>query len=408
MRAGGPGLRLFGTEERDAVLDVISTLELSRYRFDSAAESGTQSYTYRFERRLEELMGIRHCLGMNSCTSALLTGLWATGIGPGDEVIVPGYTFIASIAAIAYTGATPVLAEIDDRLMLYPDDIAARITPRTKAILCVHMLGMPCDMAGIMVVAARHGLMVFEDCAQACGGMYRGQSLGSFGRFGATSLNVFKTFTAGDGGVFFTNDSDLYDSAFAIHDHGSKPGRLGVADAESLLGLNFRMHEMTGALAGAQLAKLQNNLSRLRKRKAALAAALDDLPRARVIESHDPEGECGTVLAIRFDAADHTARAAEELGSRRLDESGKHNYRNIPPLAQLSVPRAVSAARTGTPAHGPADLPYTDDFLSRTLIIGIGLNDSYLGAGLTLDPELDGNDLISFADEIHAAIEKTS
>jgi dTDP-4-amino-4,6-dideoxygalactose transaminase len=401
-------MRLFGTEERDAVLDVLSTLELSRYRFDDVDETCAQSHTYRFERRLEELLGIRHCLGMNSCTSALLTGLWATGIGPGDEVIVPGYTFVASMAAIAYTGATPVLAEIDDRLMLDPKDIAARITPRTKAILCVHMLGMPCDMAGAMEVAAEHGLMVFEDCAQACGGMFRGRSLGSFGRFGATSLNVFKTFTAGDGGVFFTNDSDLHDSAFAIHDHGSKPGRLGVADAESLLGLNFRMHEMTGALAGAQLAKLPNNLARLRQRKAALAEALGDLPRARVIESHDPAGECGTVLAIRFDNAAQTAEVAEALAIRRLDESGKHNYRNIPQLAQLAVPRAISATRIGDHATGMADLPRTDDILGRTLIIGIGLNDSYLGAGLTLDPELGGNGLLSFAEGIRAAIERTS
>lgn len=406
--AGGPGMRLFGAEERAAVLDVLTTLELSRYRFDNDAEAGAQSHTYRFERSLEELMGIRHCLGMNSCTSALLTGLWAMDIGPGDEVILPGYTFVASMAAVAYTGATPVLAEIDDRMMLDPADIAARITPRTKAILCVHMLGMPCDMAGVMEVAAAHGLMVFEDCAQACGGKYRGQSLGSFGQFGATSLNVFKTFTAGDGGVFFTKDTDLYDRAFAIHDHGSKPGRLGVADAESLLGLNFRMHEITGALAGAQLDKLSNNLARLRSRKAALTAALDDLPGASVLKSHDPDGECGTVLAIRFDHAHHTAKAAEALGIRRLNESGKHNYRNIPQLAELSVPRAISASRMAKASNGPSSLPRTDDILMRTLILGIGLNDSYLGAGLTLDPDVGGNELAAFAEGIRAAVERTS
>ncbi|WJS05549.1 DegT/DnrJ/EryC1/StrS family aminotransferase [Roseibium aggregatum] len=406
--AGGPGMRLFGAEERDAVLDVLSTLELSRYRFDNADETCAQSHTYRFERNLEELLGIRHCLGMNSCTSALLTGLWATGIGPGDEVIVPGYTFVASMAAVAYTGAKPVLAEIDDSLTLDPEDVASRITPRTRAILCVHMLGMPCDMAGVMKVAVEHGLMVFEDCAQACGGMFRGRSLGSFGRFGATSLNVFKTFTAGDGGVFFTHDSDLYHSAFAIHDHGSKPGRLGVVDAESLLGLNFRMHEMTGALAGAQLAKLPSNLARLRQRKVALAEALGNLPGARLIESHDPEGECGTVLAIRFEAADHAAETAEKLGIRRLEESGKHNYRNIPQLGHLAVPRAISATRAGHHVVGVASLPHTDDILGRTLIVGIGLNDSYLGAGLTLDPDVGGNGLMSFAEGIRSAIERTS
>src|ERR1051325_8760136 len=176
-----PGWHLIGDEELEEVTAVLRLRELSRYRFNDPTGDAPPSRVYQFERACEALMRVKHCLAVNSCTSALLAGLSALGVGPGDEVIVPGYTFIASIAAIAYARAIPVLAEIDDSLTLDPSDVERRITSRTKAILAVHMLGAPCDMDALIHIADRHGLLIIEDVAQACGGSYRGRPLGSLG-----------------------------------------------------------------------------------------------------------------------------------------------------------------------------------------------------------------------------------
>lgn len=376
----GPGLDTIDEAEIEAILSVFRERNFSRYRYDDEVEDGSASFTWRFERELEAVSGLRHCLGMNSCTSALLAGLWALGIGPGDEVIVPGYTFVAPIAAICYTGARPVLAEIDGTLTLDPEDVARRITPATRAILCVHMLGLQCDMPALADLANRHGLWLVEDCAQAGGGRLDGRFLGAFGTFGAMSLNVFKTMTAGDGGVFMTDDDALFERVFAIHDHGARPFRKGVAEADGLLGLNLRMHELTGAMAWAQRLKLDGNLALLRERKAQVIAAIGPLRQARVIEARDPDGECATVLPVLFDSAERAAEVGNALGSKTLIQSGKHHYANIPQLRHRAVPAAIGSS-------GPANampagmLPRTDDLLARTVALSIGVRDSYLGTG---------------------------
>ncbi|HEX6717095.1 MAG TPA: DegT/DnrJ/EryC1/StrS family aminotransferase [Pyrinomonadaceae bacterium] len=395
----GPGLELIGAEEMAEVMAVIESCELSRYRFDD--HSAKPSKVFAFERALEKMMDVRHCLGMNSCTSALLTGLWAAGIGPGAEVIVPGYTFVASIAAIAYAGATPVLAEIDASLNLDPDDVRRRITPRTRGIMAVHMMGSPCDLNALTSIAHESGLLLFEDCAQAAGGLYRGRALGTFGTFGCFSLNVFKTFTAGDGGVLLTNDTQLYERAFAIHDHGARPNRVGVADANSLLGLNFRMHELTGAVAGAQLQKLPAILARLREQKAKLRAAIGEVPQASERVVHDVEGECATVLAYTFENADVAHSVAKNLGTITLASSGKHNYANIPQLARCAIP---GRARPVDVHAEPGMLPRTDDLLARTIALSVGVVDSYLGTAFGINIGSDDNEIAQVAEKFLSAV----
>jgi dTDP-4-amino-4,6-dideoxygalactose transaminase len=375
----GPGLELFGPEERAELLEVIASRELSRYRFDDEGSAGP-SKTFLFERELETLTGARHCLGTNSCTSALLVGLWAAGIGPGDEVIVPGYTFVASIAAVAYAGAVPVLAEIDNSLTLDPNDVFRKITPRTKAIMAVHMLGAACNMRALTSIADQHGLVIIEDCAQAGGGTYQGKALGTFGAFGAFSLNVFKTFTAGDGGVLLTSDSGLYERAFAIHDHGAKPHRVGVIDANSCLGLNFRMHEMTGAVARAQLKKLPSILSRLRANQSTLREAIGELPGCQERLAHDREGECATVLAYTFGSTERARALARALKTITLECSGKHNYANMPQLARGALPFSTLPG-----SYEPGTLPQTDSLLARTVALSVGVVDSYLGTGFGIN-----------------------
>lgn len=382
----GPGLDLFGPEEEAEVLDVLRSRELSRYRFDSEA---TPSKVLRFERELSSLTGSRHCLGMNSCTSALLAGLLAAGIGPGDEVVVPGYTFVASMAAVAYTGASPVVAEVDRGLLLSPDGVRRVITDRTSAILAVHMLGAPCDLDGLFDVANRHDLLLFEDCAQAVGGQYKGRHLGTFGAFGAFSLNVFKTITAGDGGVLLTDDTALYERAFAIHDHGAAPLRLGVTDGPPVLGLNLRMHEMTGALALAQVRKLPGLIATLQRNRERLRHAVGDLPSAQERPSHDLAGDCATSLVYTFSTAELAARVAARLGTITLDASGKHNYANIPALTQRQRPlRPPGSAEQVDLLPAPSRqeaLTFTDSVLSRSIALSIGVVDSYLGTGVGID-----------------------
>jgi dTDP-4-amino-4,6-dideoxygalactose transaminase len=391
----GPGLAWFGAEEQDLVLEVLQSRELSRYRFDDDGSS-EPSKVYQFEREFETLLSTPFCLGTNSCTSALFSGLLAAGIGPGDEVIVPGYTFIAPMAAIAYCGAVPVLAEIDASLTLDPDDVTARLTDRSKALIAVHMLGAPCDLDRLSAIADRHGLMLIEDCAQAGGGSFRGRSLGTAGQFGAFSLNVFKTFTAGDGGVLATSDEELYKRAFAIHDHGSAPFRHGVTDGPALFGLNLRMHEITGALALAQVRKLPAILSRLRQLKASFRNAIGDLPGVTERALNDPDGECATVLAYVFDSSEHARRAAVALGTITLDQSGKHNYAKMPQLQQLSADGRGRRYRAGA-------LPRTDDLLTRTIALSVGVLDSYLGTSFGINIDSTPEDIKRKAESFRTA-----
>ena len=402
----GPGLDMFGKEERDALLEVLEARELSRYRFDDDG-SALPSKVFLFERHLEAMTGAQHCLAMNSCTSALLVGMWAAGIGLGAEVIVPGYTFIASIAAIAYAGATPVLAEVDESLTLDPEDVRRKISPRTKAILAVHMLGAPSNMQELQAIAKEHNLLLFEDCAQAGGGRYQGRALGTFGAFGAFSLNVFKTFTAGDGGVLLTNDTELYHRAFAIHDHGLRPNRVGVVDANTLLGLNLRMHELTGAVAGAQLKKLPHILTRLRANKAKLRDAIGVLPHTQQRHIHDQEGECATVLAFTFDTSKFAEAVAKRLGTIPLAASGKHNYANMPQLVNHRLPNGYCPVNCQfypfQSSYKPGLLPRTDDFLARTVILSVGVVDSYLGAGFGINIHSEEKEIIQVADKFRNA-----
>ena len=366
----GPGLSLFGYEEEAEVIDVLRSRQLSRYRFDDDG-TAAPSKVCLFEQEFAAITGSPYCLGTNSCTSALLAGLLAAGVGPGDEVIVPAYTFIAPIAAVAHVGAVPVLTEVDQSLLLDPADAAARITPRTKAIIAVHMLGAPCDVDALASLAADRDVMLIEDCAQAGGGSFRGRYLGTIGRFGAFSLNVFKTFTAGDGGVLLTADRGLYELAFAYHDHGAAPLRQGVTDGPPVFGLNLRMHEVTGALALAQVRKLPGILRTLRRNKAALSMAIGELPGVRPLPVHDPDGECATVLCYTFDSPAQAGLAASRLGTITLDRSGKHNYANMPQL--------------NSGAAQPGRMPRTDDVLRRTIALSVGVVDSYLGTATGID-----------------------
>ena len=389
-RAGGPGSFVFGEEEKKEVMEVLEGRYL--FRYGAADTEGFCHKVVDFEDEMRRVMGVKHAVATTSGTSSLLACLAALGIGAGDEVIVPGYTFIASISSIMIAGAIPVLAEIDESLTIDPTKIEALITERTKAILPVHMLGNPCNMDAIMAIAKKHNLYVLEDCCQAVGASYKGKRVGTIGEIGAFSLNIFKTISSGDGGAVITNDDNLYERAFGYHDQGHKPNRLGVeVGNRSILGVNMRMNELTGAVALAQTRKLDWILNTLREKKAKLKAMLADLPHIKFRTIND-EGECATLLTILFDTKELAEAFCEKTGGRPIAYSGWHVYNNMEQVLGKMLP-----AKTLNPndqEYKKHMLPQTDDILERAVNISVGVVDKGLGSGyginiLSTDEEIE-------------------
>lgn len=376
-RAGGPGSFVFGEEEKKEVMEVLEGRYLFRY-----GDENTEGYTHKvidFENELKKTMGAKYAVATTSGTSSLLASLAALGIGAGDEVIVPGYTFIASISTIILAGAIPVLAEIDESLTIDVTKIESLITPKTKAIVPVHMLGNPCKMDAIMEIAKKHNLLVLEDCCQAVGAEYKGKHCGTYGDIGAFSLNIFKTISTGDGGAVITNNEELYERAFGYHDQGHKPNRMGVeVGNRSFVGMNMRMNELTGAVALAQTRKLDKILSTLRSKKALLKELLSDLPHIKFRTIND-EGECATLLTILFDTKELAEKFCEKTGGRPIAYSGWHVYNNMEQILNKLLPAKTMNVNERT--YYKHMLPQTDDILDRAVNISVGVVDKGLGSG---------------------------
>src|SRR5947207_5140137 len=259
-----PGGMEIGEEEVEAAARVLRSHNVFRYYGVGDGPHEVEA----FERELAEHMGTRHALCVNAGSSAIICGLIGAGVGEGDEVIVPAYTWNATPNAILAARAVPVLAEIDDSLTLDPADVERRLTPRTRAILPVHMRGAPAAMDALMQIAETRGLAVIEDVCQAAGATFRGRRLGTFGAAGAFSLQFNKIITTGEGGVMITDRDDLYDLALDVHDCASSVRR-GVG-LPKFPGWNFRASELTGAMARVQLSRLDGLLERSRANHARL------------------------------------------------------------------------------------------------------------------------------------------
>jgi dTDP-4-amino-4,6-dideoxygalactose transaminase len=407
----GPGLQLVGQDEIDEVLEVLRTRHLSRY---GPADDPTFGAKARhLEQAVAAVSGVEYAVAVNSGTSALLVGLAALGIGAGDDVIVPGFTFVASISAIVYSGARPVLAEIDDSLNLDPADVAAKITPRTRAILAVHMLGNPARLAELKQVADAHHVALIEDCAQAFGASYDGRPVGSVGAVGALSFNVFKTITCGDGGMLLTNDEQLYRRAFAMHDQGHSPLRLDVEMGKRpFLGLNFRMTELNAAVLVAQLKRLDAIRERLRTNKAQLKSLIADVPGVQFRALPDPAGDLATHLVVLLPTASVARAIADELDSRVLAQSGWHIYSQMEHVLREQTasmkgpPFYADDPARAAPDYWPGMLPQTDDLVARAMSIGIGVADPNLGSTFGVTVVDDTPEVERIAARFRAAAER--
>ena len=324
-----PGGMMVDAEVEAAVLEVLRSKRLFRYYGPTAGPSKVQA----LEEAFAAGKGANHAVAVTSGTTALMTGLQAIGAGPGDEVIVPAYTWIASAAAVLAVGAVPIVCEVDETLLMDPHDLAAKITPYTKAIMPVHMRGAPAPMDKIMTIARAHGLKVIEDCAQANGASYGGRPCGTWGDVGCFSLQFNKIITAGEGGMVVTNDENVWKRAVMAHDVIGALQR-GFAVEELLCGTNYRMPELLAAVSLVQLQRLPKLLSDMRARQQMLKLGMAEIAQRKGITfrtSADPAGDAGICLIFFMNDPEQAgavanALAAENIGASRLYERNELDY----------------------------------------------------------------------------------
>lgn len=387
------GMRIDDEEER-AVVEVIRNKRLFRYYGPNAGPSKVAE----LEQAFSAFMGTQYGLAVTSGTAALICGLAGLGIGPGDEVIVPAYTWIASASAVVAVGAVPIMAEVDESLTLDPADLERKITPYTKAVIPVHMRGAPCQMDAIMTAARKHGLKVLEDTAQADGASFHGKRLGSFGDAGAFSLQFNKIITSGEGGMLITDDKAVFDRAVMYHDvvGGS---RNQIPEDQILPGINFRMPELLGAVALVQLRRLDGLLNDMRSRKKMIKENVGALAAAKGVQfrkMNDPEGDAAVALIMFMPDAQSAERVAQALDREGAqagqmfspNRSDYHIYYHWSPIMNQ---RAWSAEGGPWRSH-PRKVEYAPDMCPKTLDL--------LSRAVHMDvsPELTNNQLEELVD----------
>jgi dTDP-4-amino-4,6-dideoxygalactose transaminase len=370
-----------GEEEIEAVARVIRSRQLLRYR------GGEQGECTQLEKELCAKFGCQYALVVNSGTNALICALVACDIGPEDEVIIPAYTFMATAMAVLAVGAVPIIAEIDETLTLNAEDVESHISSRTKAIIPVHMHGLPSAMDKFMALADKYHLRIIEDACQSVGGAYRGQPLGVIGDIGAFSFNQFKTITAGEGGAIVTNDREMYEKALIQHDGGclfrQHARRLSVP---IFAGANYRVSEITGAILRVQLSRLDGLLRKLRERKRAAVEALQGSSACDPAPVHCVQGDCAQVVMLQVDTEARMRRLLRKLlaqgimAGTPIDDSTGHVYTHWQPVLQQQA-----AHHPGLNAYHLTDTKYeysremcprTLDVLSRSIGIAIDINES--------------------------------
>jgi 8-amino-3,8-dideoxy-alpha-D-manno-octulosonate transaminase len=379
-----PGGMEIGKEERKQVLEVLK----SRYLFRYYGPKEMPSKVKALEERYARYLGVKHCLAVNSCTSALIASLIAVGVEPGDEVIVPAYTFFATCAAVVAARAIPVVAEVDRSLTLDPQDLERKISKRTKAVIPVHMRGMPAKMDQIMEVARRHNLKVVEDVAQANGGSFQGRKLGSFGDAGAFSLQYHKTITSGEGGIVATSQDLAYTRAQAYHDVAAcwRKDRFAPPEfaGEIFFGVNFRMSELTGAVALAQFGKMDRIVGRMKHNQERIRSRLLDLKGIELREVTDATGDTAVCLVFFLPRAGQVEEFVQALHAEGVEAGGIYNqgvpdwhmYHHWKMLHEKMMPSKKGCPFNcplcePAPQYKPSDCPNTREWLGRSVHLDI-------------------------------------
>lgn len=317
-----PGTELFGPEEKKEVNDVLETGILFRYNHD--AQRNNIWKAREFENEVKKITGAKYAHAVSSGSTAVACALAAAGVGAGDEVIVPPFTFIASVEAVLFSGALPVFAEIDETLCLSAAGIKAAITPKTKAVLLVHMCGGMANMDEILKVVKEHNLTLVEDAGQAFAASYKGTSVGLFGKTGCYSFDFFKIATCGEGGVMVTNDEQAYNNADYYSDHGhSHVGNNRGMEPHPIMGFNYRLGELNAAVGLAQTRKVPFIRQRNREVKELLVKELSKIAGVSFAKLSDPAGDSATFLNMFLPDTDSAKRVVDEMNAAGV---GGFNY----------------------------------------------------------------------------------
>jgi len=372
-----PGTELFGSEERKEINDVLETGILFRYNHDQQRNGVWKARD--FEAEVKKITGAKYAHAVANGTAGIATALAASGIGTGDEVIVPPFTYIATVEAVFFLGAIPVFAEVDETLCLSAEGIKAALTPKTKAVCLVHMCGGMADMDSIMQVVKDNNLILVEDAGQAFAASYKGTSTGLFGQAGSYSFDFFKIATAGEGGVLVTNDEATYRLADSYADHGHDHiGNNRGMENHPVIGFNYRISELHAAVGAAQTRKVpyirENNL-RIKKQMQQVLSKVEGVSFAKL---GDDNGDSGTFLNILMPDTETAKRTVDEMNAAGV---GGFNYwftnmyhfiNQWEHIKNLKTASKLAIQVLGAPQdYNNLDIPKTQEVVGRLISFGI-------------------------------------
>ena len=376
-----PGFELWSDKERKEVNDVLETGILMRYGFDGPRKGVWKSKE--LESAICETFGCKYAQLTSSGTSALTTAMIALGIGYGDEIIIPCFTFVASFEAIVSVGAVPVLVDVDDTLTLNPDAVRKAITPKTKAVMPVHMCGGMADMDTLLAICKEHSLLLLEDACQSIGGTYKGKQLGTIGDAGTFSFDFVKTMTCGEGGVIMTNREDIYTKSDGYTDHGHdhKGGADRGADLHPFIGYNYRISELHAAVGLAQIKRLPEFLDIQKKNHALLKNILAQIPEVSFRRIPDPAGDSRSFVSWFLPTEEITRAVVNELKAQNILAGNFYWYDNnwhyIRKWDHLKNSTTLNALHPDLKAqvihHANKDFAASDAVMSRCISTAISL-----------------------------------
>jgi 8-amino-3,8-dideoxy-alpha-D-manno-octulosonate transaminase len=389
------GPQFYDDQERQQLEDVLEGRNPFRW-----SNAPARSKVLAFENEFAARMQTRYALAVTSGTAALHVAMAALEVGPGDEVILPAWTWYSCYNTILQAGALPVFAEIDESFNLDPADIEHRITPQTKVIMAVHLQGNPADMDPILAIARKHRLKVLEDGSQSVGAAYKGRPLGSMGDIGIFSLQQSKTITAGEGGAVVTSDAYLFERACRFHDVGGLrkdiPAKLAF-----MPGLNYRMNEFTGGVLLAQIRKLDTIIGAVRTNSRRVYDGIHDLPGLRLRHRPDPKGELGTGVFLGFATREQRQKFGEAMKAENVPVASPGGSVVLPAVPEIE--KKVTVAANWPSFHSPRgeSIRYGRECCPRTIDI--------LGryAGVMMSPkytEADTSDAVAAIRKVYAKV----
>jgi 8-amino-3,8-dideoxy-alpha-D-manno-octulosonate transaminase len=400
LKANFPGPLYYDQQERRELLDVLARRAPFRW-YGIGPKGGAPRKCDEFEKEFAEHQQVRYCIAVTSGTMALYTAIASLGVGPGDEVILPTYTWYSCYNAIVAMGGTPVFAEIDDSFDIDPAEIERHISPRTKVIMAVHIAGEPADMDPILDLARRHHLAVLEDCAQSLGATHKGRPVGSMGDCAIYSFQECKTISAGEGGAVVMSDPTLFERAARYHDLGQLRGPhaewLGSPPRlELLCGGQFRMSEFTGAVMRAQLRKLDRIVADFHKRSERFSARLGNVTGMQFRKTNDAAGHVPSFIYFRTSGQAERDWFIKALNAENISAGEMEGSVILPVVPYIEKKQTVQADWPSFASPSAKGLPYGRTCCERTL----GIYDRYVG--IMMDPTFTDDDV----DDIATAVRK--